>query len=233
MTILKKILAISLLLFTGIFTTFAQEYQPKDTWPFVYDEFLQGSTRIRNSEVLSEGKFNVSVNDGSLLYISPEETIMKADMQNVRAAMIGDDTYMNIGGRMFRLLSELDLGCVVMSTEINEDALGKVSIGYGISSATGSAEKIHLIQDGQSNMYSKHVDKIVSSKEAGTVIPVKEVRYLYVKRNLVPATKQEVTNFPGVDKNEAKKFFKQEDIKWKDTASLEKVVIFLNSQIPG
>ena len=55
--------------------------------------------------------------------------------------------------------------------------------------------------------------------------------YLYDGTRLIPATKQEILNTPGIDKKTANSFFKQEKIKWKETASLEKLLVFVVSQL--
>ena len=64
---------------------------------------------------------------------------MLADMNSIYTVKIGDDVYVNVMGRLYKVMSELDKGLVLMQESLDEDKLNKVDIGYGVSSAAGSA----------------------------------------------------------------------------------------------
>ena len=209
----------------------SSSFEPTETWPFLYEFFQQGMTRTRSGDVLSEARFNISLQDGSLYFIGKDDILMKPDMAAVYAARLGDDVFINVLGKMYRLLSELDLGCVLEGVAIDEDELGKVSIGYGITSSSASAQNVSLIMDGRFNLVNKSLAQIDGDKTKGAVLPLMKTIYLYINGSLIPASRQAVSDYPGVDKKEAATFFKQEKIKWKDPSSLEKVIIFVNSQI--
>lgn len=206
---------------------FSQEFRPLETWPFLYEEFQPGATRTRDG-ALTESLYNVSVADGSLMYIK-DGIIMKPDMSRVYTARVGEDVYVNIMGRMYRLLSELDCGNVVLGTEVDRAQLEKVNIGYGKSSVA-SAQNLSLVAIEGGNWANKSMESFASTKYDGKELPLKQTWYLHKGLDLIPATRQDVLNIPGVDKKAATDFFKQEKIKWKDTASLEKVLSFINEQ---
>ena len=210
---------------------FSQEYQPRDTWPFIYESFLPGATRTVDGALATEASFNIAVYDGTLMYIGADQTLMRADMSRVFSAKIGEDVYYNCLGRMYKVLSELDCGLILLGTELDESKQGNVSIGYGISSATASAQRINNLMDGRFDLIGKAYEQLGQNKFRGEPLSVKERVYFRIDATLIPASRQEVLNCPGVDKKAANAFFKQEKIKWKDTASLEKVLVFLNEQI--
>ena len=209
---------------------FCQTYQPRETWPFVYEEFQPGATRTLDGSLTTDAQFNVSVTDGSLLYISDEGTIMKPDMSRVYTAKVGEDVYVNIMGKMYKLLSELDCGLVVMGQEVDREEMDKVNIGYG-KSAVASTQSISLVALDGGNGANKSLETFRTSKYDGKELTVKQNYYLRIGLRLIPASRQEILSLPGMDKKAANAFFKQEKIKWKDTASLEKLLVFVNEQL--
>lgn len=207
---------------------FSQSFSPRETWPFLYEEFMSGATRTKDGVIVTESRFNITAHDGALLYIGKDENIMKADMSRVYTAKLGEDVYLNISGKMYKLLSELDCGAVLMGTEINIEEQSKVSIGYGINSSTASAQSLTILMDGRFDTLGKNLQQTENEKNTGEILPLRERYFLFFEERLIPAKKQEFLDMPGIDKKATKAFFKQEKIRWKDTASLEKVLVFLS-----
>lgn len=209
----------------------AQEYKPTDTWPFVYLDFQPGMTRAKSGATLTEAKFNITVNDGRLMYIGKDDVIMQLDMNEVYTARVGDDVYVNLLGKMYKLLSELDCGAVVEGVDIDVDEMNKVQIGYGVSSSSASANNVTILMDGRFNLVNKSVQQASAEKYKGNVVPIKTTSYIVVNGILIPASRQEISSYPGVDKKAATDFFKKEKIKWKEVSSLEKVLVFVSEQL--
>lgn len=207
-----------------------QAHEPRETWPFLYDDFVEGTTRTRSGELLTGAKFNITATDNRLLYLK-DETIMLADMNSIYTVGIGDDVYLNILGQLYKVLSELDKGLVLMQYSLDIDELNKVNIGYGVSSSAASAQGLQVSLDGRFNFVNTNIQQSWHDKDSGAKLPMKESLYLYVGDTLIPATQHTITTWPGVDKKEANAFIKKEKIKWKQTESLEKIVIFLDSQL--
>ena len=214
-----------------LFPAFSQDYEPRETWPFIYQDFQPGAARTRDGSLITEARFNVAVHDGSLMFVGSDDVIMRADMARVYTARVGEDVFVNVGGRMYRLLSELDCGAVVLGTEIDVDKQNTVKIGYGISSSTGSAQNISLLMDGRFDLVNKKLQQTELDKFRGEVLPLKETFYLRIGLTLIPASRQEILNLPGMDKKAANAFFKDQKIKWRETASLEKLLVFVNEQM--
>lgn len=229
---MKKVFFACALVLTALTgSLYAQKYEPRESWPFLYEKFQDGAARTSSGALVTEAPLNVSVVDGSLTYINDKGIIMRADMMRIYTAKIGEDVYLNVGGKLYKVLSELDKGCVLYETCIDEDKLNNVDIGYGVSSSTASAVNISVIMDGRMSVINKSLEQTELDKYNSAVLPVKENRYLYVQRKLIPATRSSVVGCEGVDKKAANAVIKQEKIKWKETASLEKLIIFLYDQL--
>lgn len=235
----KKIIISAILLLSSLMAgaqlyqpkeSWAPSHEPRESWPFLYDDFKEGTTRTRTGELISGALFNITATDSKLLYIK-DDTIMLADMSSVFTVRIEDDVYLNVLGQLYKILSELDKGLVLSRYALDVDEFNKVQIGYGVSSSTGSAQGLQVSLDGRFNFVNMSVQQSWHDKDSGPVIPMKETLYVYVHNTLIPATQSTVTTWPGVNKKEAKAFIKKEKIKWKQTESLERIIIFLDSQL--
>ena len=213
------------------FTAFSQDYQPRETWPFIYESFQTGNARTLDGTLVTDAPFNVAVHDGTLMYVGKDDTIMRCDMTHVYSAMLGEDPYVNVMGRMYKVLSELDCGMVLLGTEIDTEAQSKVNIGYGISTSTASSQSLALMMDGRFDTMGRKIQQTELDKFRGNVLPTRQTYYLRIGATLIPASKQEILSLPGVDKKEANAFLKQERIKWKEVPSLEKLLVFVSTQL--
>ena len=228
---MKKTLFITFALLFAANSLFAQRYEPRDTWPFIYEDFQEGVTRTKSGALVSEADFNISVQDGALMYIGPDGILMRADMMTIYSARLGDDYFINVYGKMYRVLYEVEGGAVLLEQAIDVDALDKVSIGYGVTSSTGSSRNATNLVEGRFNLIQQSIEKISKDKYTGAVLPTRETRYLLVNGVLIPATRSEVLSWPGVDRKETSAFLKTEKIKWKDAESLGKLAVFLLQQL--
>ena len=210
---------------------FSQEFRPRESWPFLYEEFQSGATCTLDGKLSTDALFNVAVVDGTLMFVGEDETIMQADMARVYTARVGDDTFVNVMGRLYKVLSEVEGGALVLGAEVDVDQLNKVSIGYGISSSTASAQGLANVLNGSFDVGGMSIALSEQNKFSGKELPVKETFYLKIGMQLIPASRSEVLNTPGVDKKAANAFIKQEKIKWRDPASLEKLLSFVAQQL--
>ena len=212
----------------------ASLYKPLSTWPFRFEEFQEGVVRTVKGNLLEYSSLNVSVIDGKLMYIN-KGTIMQADMLNVYTAQVGTEIYINIYGKLHRVLQEVEKGAIVDLTSVDMEEMGKTNIGYGISSSTASMRNTTLAGLGVDAATGVNGDSVPLSqaeqqKHNGSVLPLRQDTYFYVYRILVPATKRDVINAPGVNKADAKAFFKTTKVKWNNPATLVPVVDFLYEQ---
>lgn len=208
-----------------------QKYEPRETWPFIYETFQPGNARTSDGTLVTNAPFNVAVHDGSLMYVGDDGKIMRSDMGRIYTALVGDAVYLNVGNRMYQVLSELDCGVVLLGTEIDTDKLNSVSIGYGITSSTASAQNLAILMDGRFNTLGKSIQQSELDKYSGSILPVRKTHYLKIGLNLIPVSRQEILNLPGVDRKAANDFFKKEKIKWQEVASMEKLLVFVSGQL--
>ncbi len=230
MRLLQKLLLIGILLFSGI-SAGAQRFEPKDTWPFVYENFTDGALYSSTGEKLLSAKMNVSILNQKLYYLRGE-TIMEADMVRLYAAKIGpvEDLYVNVGAKMYRVLAESEGGAALQADILDVERYNKASIGYGVTSYTASTQNVSGLA--MESAAGVNINQAQASKEGGEPLPVLEKKYiLYGRGRIVPALKREVMDIPDLDKQAAKVFFKENKIKWNQAASLTQVADFLTNNL--
>ncbi len=220
-----------MLLLTGTRLCLAQSYEPTRTWPYLYKDFQNGVIRMSGGELVQAAMVNISV-DGKVHYVDDkEQKVMAADMLKVFTARLGNEVYLNVGGKMMKLLAENESGAVVCETSVNFDELSKSDIGYGISSSTASTQKLSSLAGDSSSLVNLPLNTLMEGRENGEKLPLARKNYIRVGLNVIPATKSEVTNSPLVDKAASKAFLKSNKVKWNDPTSLLSVADFLYGQI--
>lgn len=230
---MKKILLLTFVLSFMTIPLFAQKYEPRDTWPFVYENFTDGSLYSSTGDVLLSAKMNVSILNQKLYYLKGE-TVMEADMVRLYAAKISsgpaEDLYVNVGAKMYRVLAESDGGAALQADILDVERYNKASIGYGVTSYTASTQNVSgLAMESSAGV---NINTAMASKEGGEPLPVLEKKYiLYGQGRIVPALKREVMDIPDLDKQAAKVFFKENKIKWNQAASLTQVADFLTNNL--
>ena len=222
-----------LLLVSAAGEGYAQRYQPRDTWPYLNEEFIEGDVRTSGGQLLERHKLNVCIADGRLHYVQ-DHMIMAADMNKVYTAKIGDFVYVNRGGKMFKVLVETDNGAVLQLTEVDVEEMNKTDIGYGISSSTASSQHTTLSGLGLTDEMggfgiagNSRYEEVLVNKGSGKVIPQKETLWLLVGGMMLPASRKDFLAYPGIDRDAAVKFLKDNKIKWSKPLSLAKVVEYL------
>jgi len=229
MNAIKRIAAMAVLLLAGALACSAQRYQPKDTWPYLYPDFQNALVFTASGVQVQEAMMNVTV-DGKLHFIR-DEKILAVDMKNVYTARLGNDVYVNAGGKLMKVLAENDNGAVVLESSIDVDKMSKADIGYGVKSATASTQNITTLAGGTMDaMVDMALSTVMDQKASGSVIAMKESTYLRVGMNLTPASKRGLMDNPYVDKATAKAFLKSIKIDWKNPKSLLKVVDFIATE---
>ena len=228
---MKKILLLTFVLSFMTIPLFAQKYEPRDTWSFVYENFTDGSLYSSTGDVLLSARMNVSVLNQKLYYLKGE-TIMEADMVRLYAAKIGpaEDLYVNVGAKMYRVLAESDGGAALQADVLDVERYNKASIGYGVTSYTASTQNLSgLAMESSAGV---NINTAMASREGGEPLPILEKKYiLYGQGRIVPALKREVMDIPDLDKQAAKEFFKENKIKWNQAASLTQVADFLTNNL--
>ena len=204
-------------------------FKPKDTWPFLYENFTQGVVCSDSGDDILTGEINVSVLNQKLYYVKGEN-IMEADMVKVFSVRVGEDIFVNVAGKLYKVLAESKGGAAVRDRYVDIEQMNKSNIGYGVSSSVASTQNVAGIAL-DSNV-GTNFNKALASKEGGSEIPIAEKTYiLYCRNRIVPALKREVMDIPGLDKDVAKAFFQEHKIKWTQPDSLTEVADFLTENL--
>lgn len=226
----RNIVAAMLVLLTSGVLCFAQKVEPTSTWPYLYKNFQNGVVRMSGGELVNAAMMNISL-DGKVHYVNEkDQKVMFADMLDVLTARLGDDVYLNCGGRMMKVLAENEEGAVVCGYSLNAEEMSKTDIGYGISSSTASTQKLSSLSGDASSLVNLPLSTLMEGRTGGERLPVLTSLFFRVGSTMVPATKRGVTEAWFVDKDAAKAFLKANKIKWNDEASLVKVLDFLSEQ---
>lgn len=201
------------------------DYKPRETWPYLLEEFTSGGVHTSGGANLNDGWYNVSVVDGKLHYIQ-NGRIMEADMRQVQYARIGNSMFVNRLGCMKQVVAE-EGNCALLRTAlVDMDRLNKSDIGYGVSSATASTQSVNNLGMAGATV-SMELEAAIAGSKSGNILPLR-VRYEFMLgARQIDADKATVLALPGIDKAAAKNYFKQEKINWSKPESLAKVLKYL------
>ena len=201
------------------------DYRPRDTWPYLIEDFTSGAVHTPGGANLNDGCYNVSVVDGSLHFVN-NGSIMVADMLQVQYASIGEDMYLNRFGKMEQVVAQEGRYVLLRSVLVDMDSLAKTDIGYGVSSATASTQSLNNLGLFGATV-SMGLEAAIAGAKEGNVLPVRVRYHFLLGARQIDADKTSVLGLPGLDRDAAKAFFKQEKIKWNRPESLAKVLKFL------
>ncbi len=219
--------AIAVLVFwvgSSILALAQDDFIPTETWPYKYAEFETGTVKSTSGEVRTYEKLNIYLPNLSLHYVM-EDKVMSADMSKVYLVGIGDEVYLNTGGKLRKILIESDNGVVLEESWIDMEEYNSVDIGYGISSRTASAQNVSTLLLENAAQMNRNLTDLVNKRDSKKLV-VRSSLYIRVNGFLYRATLGDVADMMP-DKKLAKKELKKLKIKWKDPASLVAVIDYI------
>ncbi len=226
---MKRVL-ISIVLGLAASLCLAQEsYEPTTTWPYLYDEFADGVMIDAGGDRI-EGVYNIHLLHGKLHFIDGE-MIREVNMLDVLSVTVGKDVYRNVGGVMMLVMAQSENGLVVQKTEIDTATLNSTGGAYGASSntlATQSLTSLEFVGGGAGAV--NHMN-LKNSKDEGRALPVIRKTYLVFGREVVFASKRDVLDVPGLDREALGGFIKKDKTKWKNPQSLIRLVDFIGNEL--
>ena len=226
MLIMRYRILLAVTLFFCSLSVSAQEYHPREGWPYLFEEFSAGVVTNYGGEVSADGFFNVSVVDGKLHFVQ-DGKIMVANMNQLQAVRIGDKVFVNRMGKLKEVVSEERGGFFVLrEVDVDMDELAKTDIGFGARSAVASTQKVNglMVSGGTVNLA---LETAIAAAKDGAELPVREKYVFLVKSREYPADKSSFLSMEGIDKASAKAFLKSEKIKWHNAASLGVVLKYI------
>ena len=234
---MKRTITIILALCAICITGFSQnkKYKPLTSWPFVYEDFQPGRITTYQGAAIEYDQLNISLINGKPLFIK-DGKIMEPDSKTIALLVIGEDSYISSNGMLLKVLKNTLKSAVVQMEIVDTEAMNKTNIGYGKSSLAStqnvSASALALESDVMNagvidGFNNKGVDTMKQDRNSGETLVTSRSIGIYYKGMFVPATRYDVLNIFGIDKDAVKDFIKTEKIKFNKVDDLAKLVDFL------
>ncbi len=226
---MKRRLIIALVLILSLFDLSAQDFKPTTTWPYLYSDFTEGEIQ-KYGGTSSKGVYNVHLAKGTLHFVE-NGMIREALASEVFSVKIGQDYFANVGGTIMKVLARSDNGFIAQETLADFAALNNTGGAYGSSSNSISTQALSSLEGiGGTRTNMNHME-LKNSKEDGAVLPVITKVYLVLPRQVVFATKKDVSDIDGIDKKALGAFLKEKKVKWKNPQDLLVVLDYVAENI--
>lgn len=203
----------------------ASDYVPTTKWPYLYEDFVDGTVYFSKEQKTKQMKLNVHLQNCTLHYLEGDK-VMQADPRNVEMIQLGNVSFIYMNGELVRLVkTENGVGLVEL-VKADLDELNKNTSGaYGMSTTSSSVNQIVSIGAiGVSNLI---YTRMRLERNEGKELPLIKKFYFIFGDKIVEATRKEVGKSLGESgKTKLKAFVKQNKIKWKEEASLVKLLAF-------
>ncbi|WP_147382412.1 hypothetical protein [Parabacteroides sp. AF17-28] len=206
-------------------TVSASGYVPTTTWPYLYEDFVDGTVYFSKEQKTMHLKLNVHLQNCTLHYLEGDK-VMQADPRNVEMIQLGDVSFIYMNGELVRFIKAEEGVALVKLVKADLDELNKNTHGaYGMSTTSSSVNQIVSIGAlGVSNLI---YTRMRQERKEGKDLPLIEKYYFIFGDKIVEATRKEVEKSLGDNgKTKLKAFLKQNKIKWKEEASLIKLLEF-------
>lgn len=223
---MKKILLLFAMLNT-ILTTNAQNYEPNTKWPYIYENFTDGTVFFDGNKK-AQMQLNIHLWGNKLHYISDDKRILESRDKGVVRVEIGNDAYIFSDHKLVKILAVDQNNLVVELTKADFDALFTGTGAYGSSLNSSAARDLSSLDLG--GIDNPELGRLLQERNDGRDLSVKHVFFFIIDGKQIEANKKEVESLLSDNgKKEWKAFQKQNKIKWKDEDSLAKVLSFINA----
>lgn len=227
---IRKIRSISLFLggfFLWMLSAHAEGYTPSTKWPYWYDQFREGIVFFSGDQKSKRELLNIHLLHNTLHYLDGDH-IKQSDPRTIEKIVIATDTFLYMDGGLVQLIKETPTIRLVKQVRIDKESLAAAQTGaYGMGASSSAVQQLTSIQlNGVSNL--SHT-QMKLEKEEGKELRLIRIYYLLRHGQAVRATRKEVEKSLSVaDQISFKAFVKQNKIKWKEEASLQKLLDFFD-----
>ena len=223
---MRKIIVLLLLVTTAL-TVSAQKYSPNTKWPYVYENFTEGTIFFEGNKK-TKAQLNIHLLGNKLHYLADDGRIFTSDDKDVIRVEIGSDAYIYSDHKLVRIVAVDKTNLLVELTKADFDALFTSTGAYGASLNSSSSRDLSSLDLG--GLENAELGRMLQEKGDGRDIDVKQVYFFIVDGQQIDANKKEVEKLLSDNgKKEWKTFQKENKIKWKDEESLKKVLSFINT----
>lgn len=223
---MKKLCSL-LILACAVVSVFAQRFEPNTKWPYVYENFTQG-TIFFNSNKKSEAQLNIHLWGNKLHYLKGDNRIYQTDDRDVIRVEIGTDAYIFSDHQLVKILAVDQNNLLVELTKADFDALFTGTGAYGSSLNSSAARDLSSLDLG--GIDNPELGRLLQERNDGRELSLKRLYFFIIDGKQIEANKKEVESLLNDNgKKEWKAFQKQNKIKWKNEDSLTKVLSFINA----
>lgn len=203
----------------------AQGYTPSTKWPYLYEEFQQGTVFFSDGQASGPQMLNIHLLHNTLHYLDGDK-IKQTDPRGIITVTIAADTFLYNEGELVRLLKRNGQASLTKQITIDLEALNKGQSGaYGMETSSSAVKQLTSFEvNGIANL--SHTQLKLERAE-GKELTLKETYYLIRKNGSVRATRKEIEkSLPDSEREHFKAFVKQHKIKWKEGNSLIQLLDF-------
>lgn len=207
----------------------AQGYTPSTKWPYLYDEFQQGTVFFSDGQASRQQMLNIHLLHSTLHYLDGDK-IKQTDPRGITTVVIAADTFLYNEGELVRLLKTNGPTSLIKQVAIDMEALNKGQSGaYGMETSSSAVNQLTSFQvNGISNL--SHTQMKLEKAE-GKELTLKETFYLIRNDRRIRVTRKEIEkSLPDSERPRFKAFVKQHKIKWKEDNSLIQLLDFFAEQ---
>ena len=216
----------SLLLLTAVVAVSAQKYEPNTKWPYLYENFEQGTIYFQDNQKNSSTELNVHLWGNALHYLGSDGKIYQSNDKNVMRVEIGSDAYLFCDHQLMQIVSTEGTAVLVKLTKGEFDSMQSGGGAYGASLNSSASRDLTSLDLG--GLDTPELGKMLQEKNDGRIIPTSVHYYFILGGQQVEATKKGVERHVGSDKvADLQKFVKENKIKWKKEDSLTALLKFL------
>ena len=176
-------------------TVSASGYVPTTTWPYLYEDFVDGTVYFSKEQKTMHLKLNVHLQNCTLHYLEGDK-VMQADPRNVEMIQLGDVSFIYMNGELVRFIKAEEGVALVKLVKADLDELNKNTHGaYGMSTTSSSVNQIVSIGAlGVSNLI---YTRMRQERKEGKDLPLIEKYYFIFGDKIVEATRKEVEKSLG------------------------------------
>ena len=223
---MKKILLLFVMLNT-ILTANAQNYEPNTKWPYIYENFTDGTVFFEGNKK-TQMQLNIHLWGNKLHYLADNNRILETKDKGIVRVEIGNDAYIYSDHQLVKILAVDQSNLVVELTKADFDALFTGTGAYGSSLNSSAARDLSSLDLG--GIDNPELGRLLQERNDGRDLSLKRLYFFIIDGKQIEANKKEVESLLNDNgKKEWKAFQKQNKIKWKNEDSLTKVLSFINA----
>lgn len=224
---MKRLITIAALALGFVLSSAASDFVPTTTWPYVYEDFTSGEAILTNGQH-KKGLYNIVLTDSKLHFVEGD-LVNEARMFDVAGVTIGEDYYVNVGGKLYKVLSKSDEALVVEGSEIDYARLNSTTGAYGSSANSVSTQSLSSLEGiGGTRANMNHME-LKNSKESGKSLSLITKKYIAFNGIATAANKRDILSLAARygKKSEVAAYIKTSKVKWNSPVSLQGLADFL------